>query len=111
MLSKEDLGKKIRDLRVRKGISQSKLARGIGLKSHAAVSDIERGRTSISVEQLNTIAQILDVSMNDILESEVISQGFSQHRDSSSFSANDKKEMDIATKGFLDYIKSQKNKK
>ncbi len=111
MLTKEELGKKIRDLRVRKDISQGKLARGIGLKTHAAVSDIERGKTSVSVEQLDAIAQILGLSVNDILESEIISQGFNQHRDSSSLSAYDKKEMDMSTKGFLDYIKSRKNEK
>ena len=97
MLTKEELGKKIRDLRVRKSI--------------AAVSDIERGKTSVSVEQLDAIAQVLGVSVNDILETEVISQGFNQNRDSSSLSANDKREMDVATKGFLDHIKSLKNKK
>ena len=111
MLTKDELGKKIRDLRVRKSISQGKLARGIGLKTHAAVSDIERGKTSVSVEQLDAIAQVLGVSVNDILEAEVISQGFNQNRDSSSLSANDQKEMDVATKGFLDHIKSLKNKK
>ena len=42
MITKKDLGIKIKELRQKAGLSQEQLGKALG-KSHAAISDIERG--------------------------------------------------------------------
>jgi len=54
-LTKEKLSEKIKELRTSKGASQEELGKVLG-KSHAAISDIERGITDVSVQELSLIA-------------------------------------------------------
>lgn len=65
-LTKEELGKKIRDLREKNHKSQEELGNHLN-KSHAAVSDIERGKTDLSVSDLTKISQFFEVSMETLL--------------------------------------------
>ena len=53
------VGEKIRDLRKRKRVRQSKLARMVGI-SPGALTHFEKGRRSISLDWLRTIADALD---------------------------------------------------
>ena len=66
-MTKEEIGNKIRELRLKTGKSQEELGRALS-RSHAAVSDIERGKTDLSVTDLYTIANFLDVSVTEFLE-------------------------------------------
>lgn len=67
MISSTDLGNIIKDLRLKAGISQGELGRSLG-KSHAAVSDIERGKTELSVTDLQKIAAVFGVALATFLE-------------------------------------------
>ena len=61
------VGAKIRSLRIHKGISQEELGKALE-RSHAAISDIERGKTDISVKDLIQIAKFFNVSFAFFLE-------------------------------------------
>jgi transcriptional regulator with XRE-family HTH domain len=56
----KDLGEKIRNLRIRRGLSQASLARHASV-SRRHVSEIERG-ANVSVDTLMRIATTLDLS-------------------------------------------------
>lgn len=82
--TKEELGRKIRDLRFRNNKSQEELGKYLG-KSHAAISDIERGKTELSVSDLNKIAEFFDVPVETLLSSSSVPSTsytgtFSHHR-------------------------------
>ena len=75
-LSKEELGNRIRDLRVINNKSQEDLGGALG-KSHAAVSDIERGKTELSVTDLTKIAQFFDVPVEMLISTDSTSPSYS----------------------------------
>lgn len=64
------LGQRIRQLRMTKGKSQVAMGQYLG-RTHAAMSDIERGKTNITVQDLSKIATFLGVTVNDILQEPV----------------------------------------
>lgn len=111
MLTKEEIGKKIRDLRVKKAISQGKLAKAIGLESHAAVSDIERGKTNLKITQLNKIADFFEMSVGELLNSEVITAYVSQNRESKDITPEERKKAQRSMDGFLARVEEYKKKK
>lgn len=63
---REEIGQRIKDLRTKQNISQEALGKFLG-KSHAAISDIERGKTELSVSDLSLIANFLKVDIDEIL--------------------------------------------
>ena len=56
------VGKRVKMLRMQKGISQSELARSVGI-SQAHLSNIENGHSHITLENLFALHDILGVSM------------------------------------------------
>lgn len=58
-------GEKIRNLRLLKGLSQENIAKDLGI-SRVAYSDIERGKTDLTESRIKQIADVLDVSPDDI---------------------------------------------
>ena len=56
------VGKRVRVLRMQKGISQNKLARSVGI-SQAHMSNIETGHSHITLENLFALHDILGVTM------------------------------------------------
>ena len=56
------VGKRVKKLRLQKRISQSDLAQSIGI-SQAHMSNIESGRSNITLENLFAIHDVLNVSM------------------------------------------------
>ncbi|WP_254432146.1 helix-turn-helix domain-containing protein [Aquisalimonas sp. 2447] len=56
----------IREARQSKGLSQSALARATGL-DQSAISRIERGQRTVTVDQLVLIASALGVSADELL--------------------------------------------
>lgn len=60
------VGEKIRNLRTLKGLTQENMAHALGL-SLTAYGDIERDQKNISLDRLEKIAEILKVSVTDIL--------------------------------------------
>ncbi len=106
-LTKEELGKKIKELRIQKGFSQSKLGEALG-KSHAAVSDIENGKTELSASDLPVIANHLDVPLSYFLQEEKISsfQSYSWNRDNKDITPEQKVAADKASEEFKKLVKS-----
>lgn len=66
-----DLLKRIRFLRVRKGMTQEQLASAMGLKNRDSISKIELGKQDISTQQISLLADIFDVSIPYLLFGQV----------------------------------------
>ncbi len=64
---KKQLGQKIKELRLKAGISQEKLATKAKLH-RTYMSDIERGERNVSVENIKKIADALNVDPNELLK-------------------------------------------
>ncbi len=64
---KKQLGKKIKELRLRAGYSQEELASKAGLH-RTYISDIERGERNVSVENIKKIADALNVDPSELLK-------------------------------------------
>jgi transcriptional regulator with XRE-family HTH domain len=62
-----DLSKRIRFLRVRKGMTQEQLASAMGLKNRDSILKIELGKQDISTQQISLLADIFDVSISYLL--------------------------------------------
>lgn len=104
------LGAKIRDIRVRRGISQSRLAKKLGFQSHTAISDIERGKTSISVAQLQQIATAFNLTIQEILNHTLPNITRSNFRDDKGISPEEQSEVDQSLQGFLKKFEDLKKK-
>lgn len=60
MISYEEVGRRVRQARQELGLMQADLGRLLSKpRSHAAVSDIERGKTKLDLEELGELAQLL----------------------------------------------------
>lgn len=95
LISKEEIGKRIRDLRSKEGKSQGDLGKYLG-KSHAAVSDIELGKTDLSVTDLTKLAQFFDVSVETLISpNNPFSMIFSFSHSRAEIGANEKEKTDI----------------
>ena len=53
--------------RVTKGLTQKELAELVGVSS-STINRIETGRQVIKVDMLNKLANVLDISVNELLE-------------------------------------------
>jgi len=56
-----NFGQKLRQLRIRKGLTQQQLAEKLGYKTNSYISDVESGHFIPSKEKLRKIARALDV--------------------------------------------------
>ena len=61
-----NLSEKIRQIRLRKGLSQENMADMLGL-STTAYGDLERGRTELSFSRLENISKLLDIPLPELL--------------------------------------------
>ena len=66
MLDYKNIGRRIRHYRKRRGYTQEQLGLSINT-SGAYISNIERGVKKPSLDNLASIADILDVTVNDII--------------------------------------------
>jgi transcriptional regulator with XRE-family HTH domain len=111
MLDDITLGKRIRELREKCGKSQQELGKALG-RSHAAVSDIERGKTKLTVADLSIIANFCGVTINDILKEPLsLSSSFTHFRDAKDITKEEKRVADKDTAGFLQHVQDLINKK
>jgi len=63
---KKQLGRRIKELRLKAGYSQEELAAKAGLH-RTYMSDIERGKRNVSIENIEKIAKALGVKSSDLL--------------------------------------------
>lgn len=61
------LPEKIRQKRLQKGLSQENMADSLGI-STTAYGDLERGRTELTLPRIERIAEVLDTSLGEFLE-------------------------------------------
>ncbi len=58
---------KLRKLRIEKGYSQEYMAAKLGL-SQSAYSKIERGKTKLTIERLESLTEALEASVDEVLQ-------------------------------------------
>lgn len=66
VIPQEEIGRRLRTFRLRKGMSQGDLADTLSTRQ-ANISDIERGVRGLTIQQLVRIARVLGCTPNDIL--------------------------------------------
>jgi transcriptional regulator with XRE-family HTH domain len=66
VLSKKELGARLRALRIERGMTQDEVARAIGTH-FTSISAVERGVRGLSVQQIVKLATALKVSPDDLL--------------------------------------------
>ncbi len=110
-LTKEKLSEKIKELRTSKGASQEELGKVLG-KSHAAISDIERGITDVSVQELSLIADFFHTPISYFTEESTVQNfvSFEQHRYSKGISPQEKKLVDKSSRDFDKYLAELRKK-
>ena len=62
---KTKFGKKIKELRTKKGFSQEKFAQKCRLH-RTYISDIERGERNVSIENIHKIAKALNINESEL---------------------------------------------
>lgn len=67
MLISEKLGKNIKKIRTRKGMSQGDICRALDM-DRGYMSAIENGKKNITISQLERLAQALAVSVDKLLK-------------------------------------------
>lgn len=68
--SKEEIGRRIRELRIKKGMSQEQLAKAIGYTSNnsrSTINKVEQGQNDIVQSKLKAYAKALDVTVGYLL--------------------------------------------
>ena len=68
--SKEEIGRKIRELRIKKGMSQGQLAKAVGYtseNSRSTINKVEQGQNDILQSKLMAYARALDVTVGYLL--------------------------------------------
>jgi transcriptional regulator with XRE-family HTH domain len=68
---------KIKEARLQKGLSQTELAKEMSI-SRQAVSQFESGKVIPTIERLVEIAQILNVTLNELVEFKKIHSEYSE---------------------------------
>jgi putative transcriptional regulator len=63
----KQVGDKIRELRLQKGLTQMDLAFACNDKDYSQINRIELGKVNFSVSYLTLIAKVLDVTPQDLL--------------------------------------------
>lgn len=68
--SKEEIGRRIRELRIKKGMSQEQLAKAVGYtsdNSRSTINKVEQGQNDIVQSKLKAYAKALDVTVGYLL--------------------------------------------
>lgn len=66
-MNRKQLGIRIRELRKQKGYSQNQLAELMGYKDHSTLAKVETGVNDITVETLYKYADVLNISVFELL--------------------------------------------
>lgn len=64
-MSSKEFGLRLRNIRIRKGMSQEQLAKAIGLETKAAISKIELGVIDCNSSKIQKIAKALGVNPSE----------------------------------------------
>ena len=72
--------KKLRELRLKKGLTQEEVARAIGYESNLGYHYIETGKRRITAERLARLAELFGVGIEDLFTKEEVAQCHTNHR-------------------------------
>jgi transcriptional regulator with XRE-family HTH domain len=64
---KEKFGKRLKELRLKKGLSQETLANNSGL-DRTYIPSIEKGERNVSITVIEKLAKALDVDIKDLID-------------------------------------------
>jgi transcriptional regulator with XRE-family HTH domain len=64
---KQKVGNRIRDLRIKRNLSQEKFAHLCGL-DRTYIASVEKGKRNISIVNIEKIARGLDIQISELLE-------------------------------------------
>jgi transcriptional regulator with XRE-family HTH domain len=71
IISNDKIGKRIRELRIKRGMTQEELARAVGYNSptsKSTINKIESGHSDIAQSKIRLYADALGVSVSDLLD-------------------------------------------
>lgn len=119
IISNDKIGRRIRELRIKRGMTQEELARAVGYNSptsKSTINKIESGHSDIAQSKIRLYADALGVSVSDLLDldddqaeeqspDEILA--FALFGDSSVVTSED---LDDIRK-FADYIKQKRGRK
>ncbi len=71
---KQEFGKKIKRMRINRGLTQEELAEAVDL-SQRAMSGIETGENFVSAETIDKLVRVLDTSMEELFATEHLKDG------------------------------------
>lgn len=83
---------RIKDLRIKKGISQLELAKVLGIRSRTYISALETGYRPISYRLAKKLSEYFGVSVEDILGSDAIKEKYRNSLDNKSVFASSLKD-------------------
>ena len=63
-----NLGNKIKEIRIKKGLTQEELAKELGYKSKTTINKIEKGINDMSYEKLRLLISKFNLSINDLFD-------------------------------------------
>ena len=109
MIDKKVLGDRIRQMRFKNGASQGELGKELG-KTHAAISDIELGKSELSVTDLSKIANFFHVTVTELIE-DIQEPSFIQTRDKKNITQEEKKFADKVSEDFITLARKLAKKK
>jgi len=69
---KDLLGSRIKQLRLKQGMTQETFAKKIGYRHAAIISEIESGKKKLSSDKLPIVANVLDVDINSLFFEEKV---------------------------------------
>jgi transcriptional regulator with XRE-family HTH domain len=102
-----EIGRRIRQARTEKALMQADLGQLLSKsRSHAAISDIERGRTKLNVDELAEIAELLDKPLSFLMEGATVTAPVAGEtvyfrRDQSDLTDGQKQETESAVSAFM----------
>ena len=69
-MNRKELGLRLKSIRKKKGLSQNQLAEMMGYKDHSTLAKVETGVNDITLESLYKYANVLGVSIGELLSSD-----------------------------------------
>lgn len=107
MPTREEVGRRIREAREEIGLSQAELGRLLTRpRSYAAVSDIERGKTRLDVEELEEMAVLLQKELAYFYETRS-EPSIVYRRGDRRLTAAEQRETDRAVEAFKELARKQ----
>lgn len=79
----KNVGKRIRKVRILRGLSQDELAKRCGYKSRSAINKIETGINDVPIYKLKIITEMLNIDVTIILNANEFNNFYENNRSNS----------------------------